>query len=312
MSLSTPGDRPFREWDLKGKATASVQQILQNSVAPRPIALVSTVNAMGEVNLSPFSFFNVFSADPPVLIFSPARRVRDGRTKHTLDNVLEVPEAVIHAVPYGMVEQISLASADYAAGVNEFSKAGLTAIPSRLVRPPRVAESPVHFECKVLEVKPLGLNGGAGNLVICEVLLAHLAEDVLDAEGLPEPRAMDLVARLGGDWYSRSAENLFEVPKPNRHCGVGVDALPAWLRSHPGVDGNLLGRLGNASEIPNAEAIQAAQHRFLNENPGWTWPIGSSDSVVDSLLASIRTLAHQGQIQEALALACIPLPETKF
>lgn len=306
MSSSGPSNRAFREWALAGKATASVQQILQNAIAPRPIALVSTVNARGEVNLSPFSFFNVFSADPPVLIFSPARRVRDGSTKHTLDNVLEIPEAVIHVVPYGLVEQISLASAEYPAGVNEFSKAGLTALPSRQVRPPRVAESPVHFECKVLEVKPLGVNGGAGNLVICEVLLAHMAEDVLDQQGLPDPHALDLVARLGGDWYSRSAGHLFEVPKPNRHCGVGVDALPAWLRSHPGVDGNLLGRLGNASEIPDTGSIKSAQSLFLNQNPGLTWPLRTEDPAWERLLSTVRDLARQGQLQEALAWAWIP------
>ena len=307
MSKQVPLNRIFREWDPHGEATATVQQILQSAVAPRPVALVSTVNAQGEVNLSPFSFFNVFSADPPVLIFSPARRVRDGSTKHTLDNVMEVPEAVVQVVPYALVEQVSLASAEYPSGVNEFTKAGLTALPSKRVQPPRVAESPVQFECKVLEVKPLGQNGGAGNLVICEVIYAHLAEDVLDANGVPDPRALDPVARLGGDWYSRAAGALFEVPKPNRHCGMGVDALPAWLQQQPGITGNLLGRLGNLSAPPDASKILEAQERFRALHPQGSFPLRAGDPGCTVLFQQILQLAEKGALDEALALAFVPV-----
>ena len=273
MSNQVPLNRIFREWDPRGQATATVQQILQSAVAPRPVALVSTVNAQGEVNLSPFSFFNVFSADPPVLIFSPARRVRDGSTKHTLDNVMEVPEAVVQVVPYALVEQVSLASAEYPSGVNEFTKAGLTALPSKRVQPPRVAESPVQFECKVLEVKPLGQNGGAGNLVICEVLCMHIDDSLLDKDQKMDPHKLPLVARLGGDWYTVvNEQSLFQVPKPNTELGMGIDALPPSIRHSKFLSGNDLGQLANITSIPMVDPTYQDDHlkqiiQYFSLNP---------------------------------------------
>lgn len=243
----------------------------------------------GEVNLSPFSFFNVFSANPPVLIFSPALRVRDGSSKHTLRNVMEIPEVVIQVVPFALVEQVSLASSEYAEGVNEFQKAGLTAWPSLKVAPPRVAESPVHMECKVLEVKPLGTGGGAGNLVICEVVYFHVAREVLLPSGSIDPYAVDAVARLGGDWYTRSSMGLFEVEKPLRTCGIGVDALPTWLHEIGTLDGNRLARLGNQPTIPTMERSRAI---FLEQFPARdfesTSPEGRAAGPSDQPLAGSR------------------------
>jgi flavin reductase (DIM6/NTAB) family NADH-FMN oxidoreductase RutF len=228
-----------------------VQNYLQHVVAPRPICFASTVNKAGQVNLSPFSFFNLFSSNPPVVIFSPARRVRDNTAKHTLENVLEVPEVNISMVTYDMVQQTSLSSCEFAAGTDEFVKAGFTKKQSQLIQPPGVAESPVQLECKVIEVKPLGTEGGAGNLVICEVLLLHIDEAVLNEEGKPDQRKLDLVARLGGNWYTRAnAASLFEVEKPNMKLGIGVDALPADIRHSTILTGNNLGQLANVSELP--------------------------------------------------------------
>jgi flavin reductase (DIM6/NTAB) family NADH-FMN oxidoreductase RutF len=234
---------------------------LQGAIAPRPIAFAATVSADGTPNLSPFSFFNVFGTNPPTLIFSPNRRVRDGSTKHTLQNVLEVPEVTINMVDYPMVEQMSLASCEYPRGVDEFVKSGFTPLPSERVRPPRVAESKAIFECKVLEIKQLGQAGGAPNLVICEVVLAHFSEEILDAEGRIDQRKTDWVARLGGDWYTRaSGTALFELPKPNLQLGIGVDQIPDWIRQHPAVTGNDLGRLGNISQLPDPAAIEAQRN----------------------------------------------------
>lgn len=228
-----------------------LQGILQNAVSPRPIALASTVNKSGDVNLSPFSFYNVFSSNPPILIFSPARRVRDNTTKHTLENVLEVPEVVIGVVNYAMVQQMSLSSTEYAEGVNEFVKSGLTMKKSELVRPPLIAESPVNFECRVVETKPLGTGGGAGNLVICEVLKIHLKEEFLNDDGTLNQIKIDVVARLGGNWYSRNTkENLFEVPKPLVSQGIGYDELPVEVKNSTVFTGNDLGMLSNVESLP--------------------------------------------------------------
>ncbi|MBP8243229.1 MAG: flavin reductase family protein, partial [Chitinophagaceae bacterium] len=205
----------------------------------------------GEVNLSPFSFFNLFSSNPPVVIFSPSRRVRDNTTKHTLQNVLEVPEVVISMVSYDMVQQVSLSSCEYPEGVNEFTKAGFTEVPASIVRPPLVKESKVNMECKVLEVKPLGTEGGAGNLVICEVLTMHIDDSLFDEEKKLDQRRINLVARLGGDWYCWVDDrNLFRVEKPNTQLGIGVDALPAGIRNSPILTGNNLGQLGNVNVYP--------------------------------------------------------------
>ncbi len=206
---------------------ADVQNYLQHAIAPRPICFASTIDKAGNVNLSPFSFFNLFSSNPPVVIFSPSRRVRDNTTKHTLQNVFEVPEAIINIVDYAMVQQTSLASCEYAKGVNEFEKAGFTMEAASIVKPPMVKESKIKMECKVLEVKPLGTEGGAGNLVICEVLIMHIDESILDENKKIDQTKMQHVARLGGDWYCKVDEhNLFKVEKPNTQLGIGVDALP--------------------------------------------------------------------------------------
>lgn len=244
-------------------STAHFHSILLSAVAPRPIAFASTVDEKGRINLSPFSFFNAFSASPPILIFSPARRVRDNTTKHTLENVLKVPEVVINTVDYSIVEQMSLASTEYDARVNEFEKAGLTAVPSQQITPPRVKESPVAFECKVLEVKPLGQQGGAGNLVICEVLLVHIQDHLMDAHEKLDPTQLKLVARMGGNWYTRThRETLFEIPKPLATKGIGFDQLPDHVRHSTVLTGNHLGRLANVERLPSREEVLA-----ISEDP---------------------------------------------
>jgi flavin reductase (DIM6/NTAB) family NADH-FMN oxidoreductase RutF len=230
--------------DLHGK--------LLGGIAPRPIAFASTVDQNGRHNLAPFSYFNVFSAKPPIVIFSPARRMRGNTTKHTLDNVLEVPEVVINLVDYAMVHACSLASGDFPAGVSEFEKAGLTAVASDLVRPMRVSESPVQLECEVMRVESLGDEGGAGQLVICEIKRMHFREDVLNEAGQPVPNLLDLVGRCGGNAYVRaSGEALFDVPKPLAAPGVGVDALPREVRQSAVLTGNELAQLGSALVLPD-------------------------------------------------------------
>ncbi len=237
--------------DLTTLKPAEKQYYLQHVIAPRPICFASTIDKAGNVNLSPFSFFNLFSSNPPVVIFSPARRVRDNTTKHTLQNVLEVPEVVINIVTYDMVQQMSLSSCEYPKDVNEFTKAGFTAIPASKVKPPMVKESKVQLECKVLEVKPLGSEGGAGQLVICEVLVIHIADELLDENKKLDQRKINHVARLGGDWYCKVDEtNLFQVAKPNTQLGIGIDSLPASIRNSKYLTGNDLGQLANVEELP--------------------------------------------------------------
>ncbi|HQQ99585.1 MAG TPA: flavin reductase family protein [Ferruginibacter sp.] len=236
---------------LKDLKTADVQNYLQHAIAPRPVCFASTVDKAGQVNLSPFSFFNLFSSNPPVVIFSPARRVRDNTTKHSLENVLEVPEVVINIVDYDMVQQTSLSSCEYPKGVNEFVKAGFTEEKATMVTPPMVKESKVKMECRVLEVKPLGTEGGAGNLVICEVLCMHIDDSILDENKKIDQTKLHHVARLGGDWYCKvNEQNLFKVAKPNTQLGIGVDALPESIRNSPILTGNNLGQLANVHEMP--------------------------------------------------------------
>ena len=236
---------------LKDIEPADVQNYLQHAIAPRPICFASTIDKEGNINLSPFSFFNLFSSNPPILIFSPARRVRDNSTKHTLQNVLEVPEVVINIVDYDMVQQTSLASCEFAKGISEFEKAGFTMQPATVVQPPMVRESKIKLECKIIEVKPLGTQGGAGNLIIAEVLVMHIDESILNAEGKIDQAKMHHVARLGGDWYCRVDEtNLFKVAKPNTQLGIGVDVLPESIRSSKILSGNNLGQLANVNELP--------------------------------------------------------------
>jgi flavin reductase (DIM6/NTAB) family NADH-FMN oxidoreductase RutF len=247
----------------KELSTAQLHGYLLGGVGPRPIAFASTMDGKGRPNLSPFSFFNVFSANPPILIFSPSRRVRDNTTKHTLENVLETKEVVINIVDYAMVQQMSLSSTEYAKGENEFVKAGLTMLPSEEVSPFRVGESPVQFECRVTRVESLGQEGGAGNLVFCEVVRIHIKRNVLDEKGGIDQHKIDQVARMGGNWYSRANMGMFEVPKPLSSKGIGVDRLPAPVRNSKFLSGNDLGMLGNVEALPKKEEVTS----FLVAHP---------------------------------------------
>ena len=241
----------------KDLSTPQLHSYLLSAVAPRPIAFASTIDAEGNPNLSPFSFFNVFSANPPILIFSPARRVRDNTTKHTLENVEAVKEVVINVVNHDIVQQMSLSSTEYALGVNEFTKAGLTMLKSDIVKPYRVAESPVQMECKVNEIVKLGTEGGAGNLIICEVVKMHINEAVLDENGAIDQVKLDLVSRAGGSFYSRAKSGFFEIPKPLSTLGIGVDALPEAIRKSTVLSGNDLGLLANVEKLPSENEIKA-------------------------------------------------------
>ena len=215
----------------KDLSTGKLHSYLLSAVAPRPIAFASTIDADGNPNLSPFSFFNVFSANPPIMVFSPARRVRGNTTKHTLDNVEQVKEVVINMVNFDIVQQMSLASTEYPENINEFKKAGLTMLESDLVKPFRVAESPIQFECKVNDIIKLGTEGGAGNLIICEVVKFHITSEVLNDDNTINQEQLDLVARAGGSYYSRANKGFFEIPKPLRNLGIGVDALPDEIKT---------------------------------------------------------------------------------
>ena len=248
--------------DPKDVSSAKLQGYLQSAVGPRPIAFASTIDKNGVPNLSPFSFFNIFSANPPILIFSPARRVRDNTVKHTLINAEATREVVINVVNFDIVQQTSLSSSEYPDGVNEFIKAGFTAIPSETVKPYRVAQSPVQFECKVNEIISLGTQGGAGNLVICEILKMHISESVLDENGNIDPFKIDLVSRMGGNWYSRANQGLFEVAKPITTLGIGVDQIPNFVKESTIFDGNDLGKLGNIEALPTTEEINI----FVKQN----------------------------------------------
>ena len=248
--------------DPKEITTVKLQGYLQSAVGPRPIAFASTISVNGVPNLSPFSFFNVFSANPPILVFSPSRRVRDNTIKHTFINAEATREVVINVVNYDLVQQTSLASTEYGDCVNEFIKAGLTQIPSDFVKPYRVKESPVQFECKVTQIIPLGTEGGAGNLILCEVVKIHIHEAILDENGAIDQHKIDLVSRLGGNWYSRSNQGLFEVQKPLTTLGVGVDAIPDYIRQSPVFNGNDLGKLGNIESLPTKEEVSI----FVKEN----------------------------------------------
>lgn len=246
----------------KDISPAQLQSYLQGAVAPRPIAFASTIDNQGNPNLSPFSFFNVFSSNPPILIFSPARRVRNNTVKHTLINVQDTKEVVINVVNFDIVQQMSLSSTEYDLGINEFLKSGLTPIESHIVKPFRVQEAPVQFECKVNQIISLGNQGGAGNLVICEVLKIHINENVLDSGGNIDQIKIDLVSRMGGNWYSRANKGLFEVPKPVSNLGIGVDSIPDFIKKSTVFNGNHLGMLGNVESLPTPEEVAI----FVNHN----------------------------------------------
>ena len=243
--------------------TAQLHGYLLGAVAPRPIAFASTIDEDGNPNLSPFSFFNVFSANPPIMIFSPARRVRNNTIKHTLINAKTTKEVVINVVNYDIVQQMSLSSTEYGDGVNEFEKSGLTMLKSDIVKPFRVAESPVQFECKVNEIVELGNEGGAGNLIICEVVKVHIDEMILDEKGAIDQYKIDLVSRMGGSWYSRANKGMFEVPKPLSSLGIGVDAIPNDIKNSEVLTGNDLGMLGNVDVLPNSHDVD----KFAEEHP---------------------------------------------
>lgn len=248
--------------DPKEVETRELHQYMLGAIGPRPIALASTMDSEGRPNLSPFSFFNMFSTNPPILIFSPARRGRDNTVKHTFNNVKATKEVVINVVNFDIVQQTSLSSTEYAEGVNEFEKAGLSMLASESIKPYRVAESPVQFECIVREVVEMGGEGGAGNLVICEVLKMHVREDILDEAGVIDQHKIDLVARMGGNWYSRARPGMFEVPKPLTTLGMGIDSIPEEIRKSTILTGNDLGKLGNVEQIPSEDEIAG----FLREN----------------------------------------------
>ena len=282
--------------DLKDLKTAERQYYLQHVIAPRPICFASTIDKAGNVNLSPFSFFNLFSSNPPIVIFSPARRVRDNTTKHTLQNVLEVPEVVINIVTYDMVQQASLSSCEYPKGTNEFIKAGFTPEPATLVNPPMVKESKVQLECKVIEVKPLGTEGGAGNLIICEVMRMHIDDSLLDENKKIDQRKINHVARLGGDWNCKVDEtNLFHVPKPNTELGIGIDALPESVRTSKILTGNNLGQLANVNEMPVIEPSFDDTHlkniiQYYSINP---------DEMEKELHSYAKKLLDENKVKEA-------------
>ncbi len=282
--------------DLNQLKPAERQYYLQHVVAPRPICFASTIDKAGNVNLSPFSFFNLFSSNPPIVVFSPSRKVRDNTVKHTLENVQEVPEVVISIVTYDMVQQVSLASCEFPKGVNEFTKAGFTEMPATVVKPPMVKESLVNMECNVIEVKPLGTEGGAGNLVICEVLRMHIDDSLLDENKKIDQRKINHVARLGGDWYCVvNEQNLFQVEKPNTQLGIGVDALPENLRNSRLLTGNELGQLGNVHTLPDIDPAFEDDHLkqiilYYSLNP---------EEMEKELHTYAKKLLAAGKVQEA-------------
>lgn len=279
-------------------STAQLHGYLLGAIAPRPIAFVSTVNEKGEVNLSPYSFFNVFSANPPIAIFSPARRVRDNTTKHTLQNAMTTKEAVINIVNYNMVEQMSLASTEYAEGVNEFVKAGFTELASELVKAPRVKESPVQLECKVREVVHLGNEGGAGNLVICEIVKVHINEAILDENKKISPQKIDLVARMGGDWYCRANfDALFEVAKPLAKLGIGFDALPLDIKNSEVLTGNDLGKLANVEQLPDETEVN--EYKLLELSDLYQELFDEPKELEKQLHLRAKELLKNNQVHEA-------------
>lgn len=282
--------------DLKDLKTAEKQYYLQHVIAPRPVCFASTIDKAGNVNLSPFSFFNLFSTNPPIVVFSPSRRARNNTTKHTLENIIEVPEVVVNIVTYDMVHQVSLASCEYPKEVNEFIKAGFTEEPATLIRPPMVKESKVKLECKVNEIKPLGDVGGSGNLVICEVLRMHIDDSFIDENKKIDQRKIHHIARLGGDWYCKVDEtNLFHVPKPNTELGIGIDALPQSIRNSKILSGNNLGQLANVNEMPIIEPLFDDLHlkniiQYYSVNP---------DDMEKELHTYAKKLLEENKVKEA-------------
>ena len=275
---------------------AQTQSYLQHAIAPRPICFASTIDKEGNVNLSPFSFFNMFSANPPIVVFSPAKRVRDNTIKHTLENVMEVPEVVINMVDYDMVHQMSLSSCEYPKGTNEFLKAGFTEQQATVVKPPMVKESKIKFECKVNQVIPLGTEGGEGNLVIAEIIVMHLEESILNAEHKIDNTKIELLGRLGDHWYTRTnAASMFEVEKPNIKLGIGFDQLPETIRNSKILNGNDLGKLANVNELP---VINPAFHDDKLKNIIQYYSINPED-MERELHTYAKELLQQNKVEEA-------------
>ena len=276
-------------------------QYMIEAVVPRPIAFASTVDADGRVNLSPYSFFNAVSSNPPVLIFSPVNRTRDNTSKHTLDNVQAQAEVVINIVNYAVAEQMSLTSTEYDRGVDEFVKAGLTPLPSERVRPPRVAECPVAFECRVQQVIPLGTEGGAGHLVVCEILLAHVSEAVLDEEQRIDPHKLDAIGRMGGSLYCRAnGDALFEIARPVREKGIGVDQLPQPIRESHVLTGSNLAQLANVAQVPDAADLQAyADEPRISRR--WKLYSLTPESLPEKMHELARDFLRLGEVMKAWA-----------
>jgi flavin reductase (DIM6/NTAB) family NADH-FMN oxidoreductase RutF len=283
-------------FDLQQLKPADKQYYLQHVIAPRPVCFASTIDKKGQVNLSPFSFFNLFSTQPPIVVFSPSRKLRDNTTKHTLENVLEVPEVVINIVTYDMVQQVSLASCEFPKEVSEFIKAGFTEQPATVVKPPMVKESHIKLECRVNEIKPLGTEGGSGNLVICEVLVMHIDDSLLDENNKPVQQKIHHIARLGANWYCKVDEsNLFEVEKPNVKLGIGIDSLPATVKNSKILTGNHLGQLANAHEMPVIDPAFDDDHlkqiiQYYSNSP---------EEMEKELHAYAQKLLNIGKVQEA-------------
>ncbi len=289
MKTIGPKDLPLAEF----------HNALLTAIAPRPICFASTIDKDGNPNLSPFSFFNIFGSNPTRFIFSPARRVRDNTIKHTLENVIATKEVVINVVNYNMVQQMSLSSCEYPKGVNEFEKAGFTMLASEKVKPFRVMESPVQFECKVVDIIETGKEGGAGNLIIAEMLLMHISPDVLTADGKIDQNKIDLVGRLGSDWYVRaSGKALFEVPKPAKNLGIGFDQLPEGIKNSVVLTGNNLGMLANVEQLPDMDSVLIYQK--MNKDLNGILNLDLSWEEKNQLL---HKLAHQllleGKVNEA-------------
>jgi flavin reductase (DIM6/NTAB) family NADH-FMN oxidoreductase RutF len=284
--------------DPKELAVPKLHQYLLGAIGPRPIAFAATIDAAGKNNLAPFSFFNVFSANPPILIFSPARSGRSNTTKDTYNNVKVHPEVVINVVNYDIVHQMSLASSPYAPGVSEFEKAGFTALKSDLVQPMRVAESPVQFECKVIEVKELGTEGGAGNLIICEVVKIHINEAVLDENGMIDQHKIDLVSRMGGNWYCRADVNsMFEIQKPITTCGIGYDALPKDILQSSILTGNDLGHLAGIENFPDETAVN--EYKLLELSDLFLSLEDDAKALEQALHLRAQQLLKENKLEEA-------------
>lgn len=284
--------------DPKELTVQRLHQLLLGAIGPRPIAFASTLDQEGNANLAPFSFFNVFSANPPILVFSPARSGRTGQSKDTFNNAKAVPEVVINVVNYNMVHQMSLASSPYAPGVDEFVKAGFTALASQKVAPFRVAEAPVQFECKVQQIIELGHEGGAGNLIICEVVQMHIHEDLLNENGLIDQHKIDLVARMGGDWYCRAnTESMFEIKKPITTCGIGYDALPQDIKNSQLLSANDLGQLAGIEELPNETDVN--EYKLLELSTLFLDLEHDANALEQALHQRAHELLAQNQLEEA-------------